>query len=81
MARARSFKGGYFMIIKELLPEISEVLQQGMQKIEFGKFGIVFTVHEGRIVSVESTFTNNIVKKMAKSREREMCRDKMGGNK
>ncbi|MDR2384593.1 MAG: hypothetical protein LBD80_02860 [Tannerella sp.] len=48
------------MTAVDLLPEIAETLNYGIQNIEFGKISISFTVHESRIVSIERSFTNNI---------------------
>lgn len=48
------------MSVEDFLPKIAETLSHGMQNIKFGKIGILFTVHEGRVVSIEQNFTTNI---------------------
>jgi hypothetical protein len=51
------------MNVTDFVKEIGEALYRGMQTVEYGKFGVFFNVHEGRIVSIEKTFTSNIRKK------------------
>jgi hypothetical protein len=64
MVGTRGVKGCWTMTAADFLPEIIETLDQGIQNIEFGKLSISFTIHEGRIVSIEKSFVHNIKSKV-----------------
>jgi hypothetical protein len=52
------------MTAADFLPEIADALDHAMQNIQFGRFNIAFSVHEGRVVSIEKSFTRNINRKV-----------------
>jgi hypothetical protein len=64
MVGPRGREGYSVMTAADFLPEIIEALDHAMQNIQFGRFNISFTVHEGRIVSIEKSFTKNIKRKV-----------------